>query len=244
MNLSTICQTATCFENNWRFDYRLAAMMRKFGFLELNKYLKEKDIISRYKRNVELKEVFDSAYSKTVSSMIRDLIESIFTGVDLQAITLEKQRGYSAYNFTLRMPNTQTAFQNLMRDLEALRDGGFLSWTTWRLALGRTVTFQISFANLPVMARHPVDARSSLTVFVNSLDSLAVKVRQLHPALTPVVPVAVDVVPVVAAEPVPQEAEPPPPVPQEAEPPPPVPQEAEPPPPVPVMPQIVLRRIN
>jgi hypothetical protein len=187
MSLTAVCQQATCFQNNWQVDLRLTSMIRKFGFLELNKYLKDRDIINRYKRNIELKEAFESSYSKTVSSMIRDLIESVFTGIDMGAINLEKQRGYAAYSFSLRLPAAQGTYERLIRNLEGLRTDGFLSWTTWRLYAGATGLFQINFDNLPVIARHPSHATSDLPTFIQHLNELAVCIREVHPA-----PVQVD----------------------------------------------------
>lgn len=188
MSLGTICQEATCFVANWSVELRVTSMIRKIGFLELNKYLKDNDVINRYKRNVELKEVFEGGYSKTVSSMIRDLILHIFTGIDIDAISLEKQRGYAQYNFTMRMPANQAAFQRVLTDLEGLRGNNFLSWTTWNVRAGGTCLFHINFGRLAVMARSPHDASMSLATFIQSLRGLAEKVRECHPAPVVVAP--------------------------------------------------------
>lgn len=188
MSLIAICQQETCFQNVWGIELRLAAMIRKFGFLELNKYLKEHNIINRYKRNVELKEVFDSGYCKTASSMVRDLIEHLFTGVDLEEINLEKQRGYATYNFDMRMPVNQTAFQTMLTDLEALREDHFLSWSTWNVRTGQKCHFSIHFGNMPIMVKYAQETKISLATFIERTRALAMKVRECHPAPIPVDP--------------------------------------------------------
>ena len=100
MSLARICQDATCFKATATTNERIVAMIRKLGFLELNKYLKDNNIINRYKRNISLNEVLESAYSKTVSSMVRELIESRFTG-DRKSTRLN-----SSHSDRSRMPSS------------------------------------------------------------------------------------------------------------------------------------------
>ena len=181
MSLSLTLQAATCFNDQWPVDKRLTAMIRKLGFLELNKYLKDKNVMTRYKRNVDLKEIFDSNYAKTVSSMIRELIEHQFVGIDLAAIKLDKKRGSAVYSIQIRLPTNERTFRPWEGTLQGLRHLGFLDYIPYYVQPGRTLGLEIYFGNLPVTANSVASATSTLPVFVESLTTLAAKVKEIYP---------------------------------------------------------------
>ena len=181
MSLSLTLQAATCFNDQWPVDKRLTAMIRKLGFLELNKYLKDKNIMTRYKRNVDLKEIFDSNYAKTVSSMIRELIEHEFAGIDLAAIKLDKKRGSAVYSIQIKLPTSERRFHQWEALLQASRLVGFLDYIPYYVQPGRTLGLEIFFGNLPVAATSVASATSTLPLFVENLTTLAAKVKEIYP---------------------------------------------------------------
>jgi hypothetical protein len=205
MSVAAVCEAVepNVFPATWNYQHRLTALMRKVGFIELNQYLKEKEVINRYKRNIPLGESFESAYSKVVSSMIRDLIIYVFSGVNIEAIDLEKMRGYPSYYFSMTMPRDNAAYRRILIALEDLRIHNFLSWSTWQMRAGERILFTLSFGGLAVTARSVGDQTDTLTEFIAKLTTLAGLLRECHPApvqITIPAPAPEAIIPEVATE--------------------------------------------
>ena len=195
MSIANTCMDSGAFPVAFNLEKRLLAMVHKFAFIEMNKYLKDNNIIARYKKNISLSDTFTSGYSKTVSSMVRDLIVSKFTGIDIERINLEKMRGYPTYTLRVRLPDTQVAVDRLVESLTRIGNN-MVTWTTWRVRPGSEMTLNINFAHLGVALRYLADEVIPLQTFIVKLTELARLIRPLCPA--PVVVQAVAPVTAVA----------------------------------------------
>jgi hypothetical protein len=173
---------SNCFPSHYTVESRIVTLIRKLGFLEFNKYLKDHGIINRYKRNFKLEELHLSNYLKLTSLMVRELIEFTLknSGVDCSQIYLEKKRNYNSFVFTIRLPS-QDQIVEFLAVMREFRDAGYLSWRGWRHVANTTSEFAIEFSALPMVLRHTTATPVTLQNFVLFLESLGRHLAPLHP---------------------------------------------------------------
>lgn len=174
--MNPIFQEVFAGANHYTDDACLVAIFRKASYLKANKYLKDNNLIVRYKHNYGLKEVFDSGYKKTVTGMVGDFMEAAFKELQTHVV-VEKNRGQECFKISFMSPTTEEKRLDLEDALAAFtnQNPNLFYFYRYDIRPGRRVNCGLYYTDLDLMA-------GSLDGITRSMDFEAFKAR-----LTPLI---------------------------------------------------------
>ena len=166
---------------------KVKAILRRAYFVRDNKWLKEKELIVRYKKVPNFTESMTSGYQKTVSNMVRGVIQNLITvnRIDGTEVSMNKLRGTYDYRIL---------FQREQRNLDLLRgvlqaNPTWYQWSEYILMRHYDSSFIIKYSSLGSLIGTP--RAHGVVAGVKSLEQFENEVGPLFSVLAGVFPAPV-----------------------------------------------------
>lgn len=190
--IADVFNESGAFNTDWTPDTCIVALMRKYAYVAANKYMKDNEIIARYKHNYLVKEVFESGYKKTTSTMVLDLVRKAFEEIS-NLIEITKVRGDDAYQIIFTTPMDQRkrdALEDALLNYQNLHPQ-MMYFYRYDLRPGRKVRIVCHFDALSLFVRTVPQIQGSIS-FPEYKEKIVGLVEILKAALlpTPVAPPA------------------------------------------------------
>ena len=152
----------------WNAQKTVVALYRKGMYIYLNKWLKERKYITRFKRNMNISEMFSAAYSKVISGVVGELLSICFADAPEDSVSWEKIRGVYEYNITLRLPNSDEAVTAIKERLQ-IDPHNLFAFYDYQFRAGQAVLINIQYRRLNHLLEKFTDTTISLETFFSEL---------------------------------------------------------------------------